>query len=551
VIALALLLWAPRFSGPIDLRWDAGVYYLLGTSLAKGEGYRIASEPGSPEALQYPPLLPALVALHQWALGTTNPAIVAPWLRSSYLALFVVYSLIVLALAKRHLSPGFALAATVLCMLHIMTIFLSDLLFAELPFAVVSVLFALVAASRVPTSRPWGREMASFALAGMGFLLRTTGVALLAAWVMDAVMRRQWRLAALRGTLALMPIMLWQAHVERVRASDEYRRPAYSYQRAPYQYYNVSYAENVLLIDPFRPELGRLDAGPLAARLMTNLAKMPAVLGEATSTTKPYWQLALERVNPLLGQHHVPAGAVWVPLLGFGVLVLTGIVILARSGAWLIVFIIIGSVGLVCTTPWPGQFTRYLAPLAPFLTIAAVSALSSIAVALRARQLSWATPLGRLALTSILVLAFIVQVYSAQWTFRHQSAKSSNFVPEGNSAEAGRFFFHDRSWQAWEKAVAWINAHAPPDAVVATTSPHLCYLLTGRRAVLPPMEIDPVFAHRLLEAVPVSYVIVDELEFADMSRRYALPAVESHPADWRLVHEIDNTRTYEHTAGMQ
>ena len=45
----------------------------------------------------------------------------------------------------------------------------------------------------------------------------------------------------------------------RVRASDEYRRPAYNYQRAPYQYYNVSYAENVLLIDPFRPELGRLN----------------------------------------------------------------------------------------------------------------------------------------------------------------------------------------------------------------------------------------------------------------------------------------------------
>jgi hypothetical protein len=552
VIALALLLWAPRFSGPIDLRWDAGVYYLLGTSLAKGEGYRIASEPGSLEALQYPPLLPALVALHQWALATTEPAIVAPWLRSSYVALFVVYSLIVLALARRHLSPGFALAATVLCMLHIMTIFLSDLLFAELPFAVVSVIFALVAASRVPTSRPWAREMASFALAGIGFLLRTTGVALLAAWVMEAIMRRQWRFAVVRAALALLPVMLWQAHVERVRASDEYRRPAYSYQRAPYQYYNVSYAENVLLIDPFRPELGRLDAGALAARLVTNLAKMPAVLGEATSTTNPYWQLALERVNRLLGQYHVPVGAVWVPILGFGTLVLAGIVILARNGAWLIVFIIVGSVGLVCTTPWPGQFTRYLAPLAPFLTIAAVSTLYWIGAALRARQLRWATPLGRLALASILMLAFIVQAYSAQWTFRrHQSAKSSSFVPEGSSADAGRFFFHDGSWRAWEQAVAWIDAHAPPDAIVATTSPHLCYLLTGRRAVLPPMEIDPVHARRLLEAVPVSYVIVDELEFADMSRRYALPAVESNPAGWRLVHEIDNTRIYKHTAGMQ
>ena len=46
VLVLAILLWLPRLTGPIDLRWDAGVYYLLGTSLAKGHGYRILSEPG-------------------------------------------------------------------------------------------------------------------------------------------------------------------------------------------------------------------------------------------------------------------------------------------------------------------------------------------------------------------------------------------------------------------------------------------------------------------------------------------------------------------------
>src|ERR1700730_5174754 len=111
VIAIALLLWIPRLSGPIDLRWDAGVYYLLGTSLAEGHGYRIPSEPGSPEALQYPPLLPAVVALHQWVLGTTNVDTVAPWLRKSYAALFVAYALAVLALARRYLRPGFAVTA--------------------------------------------------------------------------------------------------------------------------------------------------------------------------------------------------------------------------------------------------------------------------------------------------------------------------------------------------------------------------------------------------------------------------------------------------------
>src|SRR3982750_3130125 len=78
VIALAVLLWAPRLTGPIDLRWDAGVYYVLGTSLATGHGYRILSEPGSPEAVQYPPLLPAIVALYARAFGSIDPAVIGP-----------------------------------------------------------------------------------------------------------------------------------------------------------------------------------------------------------------------------------------------------------------------------------------------------------------------------------------------------------------------------------------------------------------------------------------------------------------------------------------
>src|SRR5437773_7971621 len=107
-VAIALLLWAPRLSGPIDLRWDAGVYYVLGTSLATGHGYRILSEPGSPEALQYPPLLPAVVALFERALGSIDPAVIGVWLRLSYAALFLFYALAVLRLAAKYLRPTFA-----------------------------------------------------------------------------------------------------------------------------------------------------------------------------------------------------------------------------------------------------------------------------------------------------------------------------------------------------------------------------------------------------------------------------------------------------------
>jgi hypothetical protein len=271
VIALAIILWLPRLSGPIDLRWDAGVYYLLGTSLATGHGYRILSEPGAPEALQYPPLLPAVVALYERALGSTDPAIVGSWLRKSYAALYLAFALVVLALARRYLRTGFAVIAVALSLLQVNTLFCSDLLFTELPFALVSVVFVLVAVDGPLESRPWLQEVTSFALAAVGFLLRTAGIALLGAWVLEALARRHWRLALTRGLLALLPILAWQAHVARVRGSYEYAHPAYEYQRAAYQFYNVSYAENASLINPYRPELGRVTADAVVSRVVRNL----------------------------------------------------------------------------------------------------------------------------------------------------------------------------------------------------------------------------------------------------------------------------------------
>src|SRR5438067_12763335 len=84
LMILALALWIPWMRGPIDLRWDAAVYYILGTSLAEGKGYRLLNEPGDPEAVQYPPLLPLFIAAQQRLLDTSDPVVVGKWLRWVY-----------------------------------------------------------------------------------------------------------------------------------------------------------------------------------------------------------------------------------------------------------------------------------------------------------------------------------------------------------------------------------------------------------------------------------------------------------------------------------
>ena len=481
VVTIALLLWVPRLSGPIDLRWDGGVYYLLGTSLAQGHGYRIPSEPGWPKAIQYPPLLPAFVALHEWVLKSTDPAVVAPWLRKTYAAIFLSYGIAVFALARRHLATGFALAATLLVLLYSEAVFFSDLLYAELPFALVGVLFALVATGRPLFARPWLRETAAFLLATVGVLLRTAGVALLAAWVLEAVMRRRWRLGVARGSLALLPIIAWQAHVMRVRSSDQYAHPAYEYQRAVYNFNNVSYTDNVSLVNPFRPELGRLSAARLTARLMKNAPRLVAALGETVSLKKDGWEWLLRKAQGrLVGHRIIPDRAALLPILPLAALGVIGLLIFVYRGAWLTAFIVLGSIVLVWTTPWANQFTRYLVPLAPFLAICTILAISEIR--------AWLTKLEpgsrvrvtlRVALLAVIVFSLTAQMAGLVRVFhQRQDASAVSYVPEKRRFE-GRFFMHDNSWRDLEAAAAWIDRYAPSEAIVATSQPHLFYLWYG------------------------------------------------------------------------
>ena len=69
LLLVCIVIWIPRFTGPINFRWDASAYYILGTALSQGHGYRLLNEPGEIEAVQYPPLLPMIVAAVQSDYG--------------------------------------------------------------------------------------------------------------------------------------------------------------------------------------------------------------------------------------------------------------------------------------------------------------------------------------------------------------------------------------------------------------------------------------------------------------------------------------------------
>ena len=543
-LGAALLLWVsvwvPRLHGPIDLRWDASTYYVLGTSLAQGQGYRMLNEPGEIEAVQYPPLLPVIVAAHERALGTTDYQIVGTRLRITYFLLSGLYLIAAYLVVRSLLAPPLALLAVTGTGLSFYSyLHPSDTLYAEVPFALLAMLF-LICLRRGGR----GSVIASGIIAAAAYMLRTAGIVLLGLWVVEALARRHYRHAALRVVAALIPVLAWQAHVTRVTHSAEYRTPRYPYQRAPYYYANVTYGENSWLVSPFRPELGRTTPRDLAARIGRNLLALPGSIGESAwiaEASGPYLLYKARRWagTSLPEAYQQPATTVTRTVLTlFGLAVLAGLLLLWRSGEWLLPVYAAATLGLICLTPWPDQFWRYLAPLTPLLYLCLMVALGAAGGAL-ARFGASGRWTGALLETWPIAGILLVQVFIAAFFLRGLMPVS--YYRADGTEQPGRLLTYEPVWHALDPAFEYLRRHAEPDAVIATSVPHLAYLRSGHRAVLPPLLTDIATAARFLDAVPVSYLVIDELGRPGIAERYAAPVINTHPNDWRLVYTTRGT----------
>ena len=560
VVGLSVAWWIPQRQGPIDARSDGAIYYILGTSLAEGRGYRLLNEPGEIRAVQYPPLLPLVVAAHQKALGTSDFVVVGTWLRAFYFVLSLALAAGTYRLARDYLPPPRAFLAGAVSVMALHVWYLGGVLYAEIPLALLAVGFAICARQ---THRPqyW---LATAALGVAAYSLRTAGIALLAAWVIAALLDRRWPSreapralfpsafgeAGARAAVALIPIIAWQGYIGLVTTSAEYRHPAYPYQRSAYQYSNVTYLENISLISPFTPERGRITPRGRLARFATNAAHITPSLGGAVTAQRGFWELTIRAINRQAGRELLPIWAALLPMTGLGLVILAGAAVMLRQHRWLLPLCCATAAALMCLTPWPEQFVRYFTPMIPFLAIMLVTALGAavdrtpVTGTCAARRLP---VVGRGLMLAVLFVIIAEDAYVTWWTFRSSPRIPVTYHDASGRSTTAHLLFYDKQAAALDDALDQISQRARPGDVMATTMPHWAYLRTGVKAVLPPMEPGRETAQQLLDAVPVRFVVLDKLAYPRISQRYAVPVVESDPALWRRVYETADgqARLYE------
>src|SRR5262249_23835805 len=252
----------------------------------------------------HPPVLPTIAALFQYVAGTSDFVTAGHALRLLYFTVFIAYSVVTFLLLRKFLPLVFAGMGSLVCILQLNTIFMSDLFFPELPFCLVTVLFILC------NLQPGLPRVFSLPLAAVAFGLRTAGIALLMAWVLEGFFQRKFKAGAVRLLACLALAGSWAGFIHHVEAGEEYKHSFYSYQHADYAWSNVSYARNLRFKDPFSPELGCATWRDKALRFFRNSIVMPRSLGEAVSVTESVGNFLRQWINQKTGLKLLPGWTV-------------------------------------------------------------------------------------------------------------------------------------------------------------------------------------------------------------------------------------------------
>jgi hypothetical protein len=313
--------------------------------------------------------------------------------------------------------------------------------------------------------------------------------------------------------------------VKTAESSPEYRSPAYAYQTAPYVYFNISYAKNIFTLkDPWNPQFGALTTDALVDRVTTNLRKLPTRIGESVSSWQaPRWL------------------SIFLALLAFA-----GAILLAAKRQFLLVGYLALSIAVMVLTPFNTQFTRYLLPLYPFFALAVFQILTLSAK--NAQHLLPAVPpaMGQAAIGVAVAAIALVEGRDLRRMYEYYDKAFAQTASTGND----RLFYYAPLGTEFDEALVWLQRNRRSSDVVAATDPQRAYLRTGMKAVLPPFELDGAKAQKLIDTVPVRYLIAEkepQLVGLGAYHRFTSALVRDNPGCWTVVWKSDHVAIYERT----
>jgi hypothetical protein len=467
---------------------NAGYVSLAHSILDRGQ-YRELWDPAEPPHTKYPPVFPVLLAAaillgaKTWATLKLVPAF--------SVVLAVAFSFL---WVRERRGILFAAAVAVLFGLSESVVYYSQWILSEPTFLALTfaALWALEKAARGDgregsdsneRTTGLGRWMAvGLLLVGVAYFTRSAGLPLAAAALLWLALRRRWRALVAFGILFGVPALLWYLRGSVLGGSE--------------------YVAEFWLVDPYRPDLGRIGVLGLLGRLQENFVAY---------------------VTVIIPGGIVGDGRAFLPPvgIGFGLVTLVGWVKSLREKPGPAEFLLPLYLGLILLWPpaWSGD--RFALPLLPVMFFYSGVGLVWLMGSFPRR--------AQIVAMAALVVAVLIPA-GLEWNRMMGDAESCR-----DASLAGTPTACLPPAQAEYFALAeWSGRNLPDDAVVTTRKPRTFFLMSGVKARSIPMVADRGEFLRRARANGGRYVSLDLLD--TVAGYYVYPAVlERHDAFCGMV----------------
>lgn len=480
-LAVVIAVYGLRLDGTAGLYKDDAYYVVLARAIAEGRGYSLISSATAPVLPAFPPgfallLTPIVAAVPDFADNVR-------WLKAlSIIAMIATGVLTFQYFRGRGISDGRAAAIAVITALTPGFVFLAtSTVMSECAFT-LAMLGGAVAIERTDRGARESSSRVAIVPAGIAstaaWLIRGSGIAIVAGAVAFLLWKRRWRAAAGFAVVCAICYLPWYAY-SATHQSPEAARAAHGGDI-------VRYYHSPLVSKPGEPPI---EAGIVSSRIATNFVNVffrdmgaviiPGGYRRADESGLEVFLLAASS-GPRAGSMGI--GPAFYAVSGMASLfVIAGAFAMARRRIGVAEFFCVATIAMLLLIA--SHSFRYLLPIVPFLVGYFLVGIESVAARVRAA----AGPSAfRIAAGCLL---FFLMIEHGQYIWLKAQEPPPIWIRDGREVRAVTDF---------------VNQRLPVDAEAASTNPALLYLTTGRKAVV---YIDPDERWAQWKAEGIRYVV--------------------------------------------
>ncbi len=480
------------FDEKIYLGGDNASYYILGNSIATGQGYTNIHIKEKTSHNHFPPGYPLIIATASKLFS--NNILFIKKVNGFFLLLSVGLLFLVVYKFTGNYHVSFIVGVFTLYNIHLLGF--SIIMMSEIPFLFFSLL-SLWLFMKLDFSIPVQKNWLFFILllsVSFTYHIRSLGIALFFGIATYMLFEKKWKYLASYSFGFILLALPWYLRGKALGGN--------------------AYVSQLFLKNPYRPELGQMELFDWFIRIWNNFERY--ITREIPSGTFNFIQV-VDSKTPF-------AALEWIIGIACVLLMLFGLFKIKKFNT-VLTFYIVGTFGILLLWPdvWFG--VRFLLPLVPLLTFLFLYGVIEM--------LHW---FGEhvLKIKNQSVIYFSI-VFLSLLAIRSYS----NTIEKLEKQKSG---IYSKNYQNYFELAKWIKANTSDTSVTCCRKPQLFHLYSTKYVTGIKTTIDTEEQIAYLISREVDYVVLEKLGYSSTGRNL-YPAVEKYPHKFILAKQLRDPDT--------